>query len=131
MKCLKKSSNNRIKGTAKIGGFSKLSHPLYVCRFIKSPRHALLPPLMRAVRCIKMYTIYDTDLTNEHLVIIGKINASWSLLEFLLTKTLAMIIGIDIKECRIITRSLNADTKLKKIEQIAKFKGIKNEELRA
>jgi hypothetical protein len=49
MKCLKKSSNNRIKGTAKIGGFSKLSHPLYVCRFIKSPRHALLPPLMRAV----------------------------------------------------------------------------------
>ena len=76
-----------------------------------------------------MHTIYDTDLTDEHLIIIGKIMASWSLLEFLLTRVLANLIGIDIKECRIITRSISADVKLKKIKQFALFKGINKTEL--
>jgi len=76
-----------------------------------------------------MHTIYDTDLTNEHLVFMGKIFANWSLVEFQLTRILSKLLNIDIKLCRIIIQPLDARTKIKKIEELAKYQKIPKEQL--
>jgi len=69
-------------------------------------------------------TIYDTDIPDEHLTIMGKIFLNWSLLEFILTRIVSSLLSIDYKTGRIITRSMNSATKIDKIRSLVKHKNI-------
>ncbi len=64
-------------------------------------------------------TIYDTDIPDEHLKVIGKIFLNWSLLEFVLTRIISSLLNIDHKTGRIVTRTMNCATKLDKIKKLA------------
>ncbi len=50
-----------LKGRQELGGFSKHYLTIRVHRLIKSSRHALLPPLMRAVILIKRNTMLNKN----------------------------------------------------------------------
>jgi hypothetical protein len=71
-------------------------------------------------------TIYDSDLPNEHLSVIGKIFLNWSLLEFILTRIISSLLNVDYKTGRIITRTMNCATKILKIKRLAKHTQVEN-----
>ena len=71
-------------------------------------------------------TIYDTDIPDEHLTVIGKVFLNWSLLEFILTRIISSLLDVDYKTGRIITRTMNCAEKIKKIKELAKHTQVEN-----
>jgi hypothetical protein len=71
-------------------------------------------------------TIYDTDIPDEHLAVVGKIFLNWSMLEFVLTRIISLLLNVDHKTGRIITRTMNCAEKIKKIKKLAMHKQIEN-----
>ena len=71
-------------------------------------------------------TIYDSDIPNEHLTVIGKVFLNWSLLEFILTRIISSLLNVDHKTGRIITRTMNCAEKIKKIKELAKHTQVEN-----
>ena len=71
-------------------------------------------------------TIYDTDIPDEHLTVIGKIFLNWSLLEFILTRIISSLLNIDHKTGRIVTRTMNCATKINKIKNLAIHTQVEN-----
>ena len=70
-------------------------------------------------------TIYDIDIPDEHLTVIGKVFLNWSLLEFILTRIISSLLNVDYKTGRIITRTMNCAEKIKKNKGVSKAHTIR------
>ena len=71
-------------------------------------------------------TIYDTDIPDEHLTVIGKVFLNWSLLEFILTRIISSLLNLDHKTGRIITCTMNYAEKIRKIKELANHTQVEN-----